>query len=384
MTIIQAEKKIRNAWIVGLISGLTTLIFTLAAATSQDGTIDLAGTIVTVWYLIDVGLIFLFAFGIYIKSRVAAVGMFIYFLVSKLMMWGAAFSSGASLISLGILIGAVCLYFYFEGARGAIIYHRLRSGKELIVDPMSVTRLRKRAWATVILAGIVVATVVVASVMILNLSSGPHVGDCVAHGRGDELKAAACDSSQAFGRISKLNRQEVLIGFDEPDCPDDTDSFGRFDRKESTLSDVGCIRNLVPPHPGDPGGGGGILRAGDCIDSAVFLREVTCSAEASGHLVGLAATASNCPPATLDLITRNAGHRPVLCLDSGKDVLAPGDCIADPSRSIFGSPKVSCDSVNRTAMVVARAQTAGGCPSATRSTLASKSGTVDTRVVCLQ
>lgn len=251
------------------------------------------------------------------------------------------------------------------------------------VYPMSVARLRKRAWLTVLLAGVLLVAVIAASAMILDRSSGPHVGGCVAHSESDKLKPAGCDSSEAFGQIIKLNR-EAFIGLGEPDCPDDTDSFGRFDRRESALSDMGCIRNLTPPHPGAPGGGGGILRAGDCIDGAIFLHEVACSVEASGHLVGLVPTASDCPPATLDLITRNTGHRPVLCLDSGKDVLAPGDCIVNPSQAIFGSPKVPCGSANRIAIVVARAPTADACPPTTRSTLAAKSGTADTRVICLQ
>lgn len=379
MTIAQAEKKIRNAWIASVIVGLINLLLVFTTS---------------VWFLIDVFLMIVFTFGIYKKSRVAAIGMFIYFLVSRLAWWAAVLSAvlsaGYSILP-WILIGGVLLYFFFEGARGAIIYHQLRAGKGPLasppasyVYPMSVARLRKRAWLMVLLVGVVVAAVIVGSAMIFYLSSGPYVGGCVARGVGEELKAAGCDSSEAFGRISKLNRREVVIGFDEPDCPDDTDSFGRFDRKESALSDVGCIRNLVPPHPGDPGRGGGILRSGDCIDSAIFFREVACSAEASGHLVGLVASPSDCPPATLDLITRNTGHRPVLCLDSGKDVLAPGDCIADPSQSIFVSPKVPCNSVNRAAMVVARAPTARACPPATRLTLASKSGTVNTQVLCLR
>lgn len=375
MTIMQAEKKIRNAWIASIIAGLLNLLFAFT---------------VSIWSSMDALMMLIFTFGIYKKSRVAAIGMFIYFLASRIV-WTAILSAAGSSVMPGILVGSAFLYFYFEGARGAIIYHRLRSSKELLtgppvpyVYPMSVARLRKRAWLTVLLASVVVMAVIVGSIMVMDRSSGPYVGGCVAHGVGEGLKAAGCDSSEAFGRISKLNRQEVSFGSDEPDCPDDTDSFGRFDTKESTLSNIGCIRNLVSPHPGDPGRGGGILRSGDCIDSAISLHEMACSTEASGHLAGLVATPSDCPPATLDLITRNTGHRPVLCLDSGKDVLAQGDCIADPSQSIFGSPKVPCTSVDRTAIVVARAPTVRACPPMTRLTLASKSGTVNTQVLCLR
>jgi hypothetical protein len=65
-----AEKAIKNAWIAGIISGVITLlaIFFLAG-------IDL-------FNLIDVALIFGLAFGIYKKSRAAAVIMLIYFAIS--------------------------------------------------------------------------------------------------------------------------------------------------------------------------------------------------------------------------------------------------------------------------------------------------------------
>jgi uncharacterized membrane protein (GlpM family) len=120
VTLIQAKKKIRNAWIAGLISGFLTLIFTLVAATSESGAVNIQGTTASIWNLLDVFLTFLFTFGIYMKSRVAAIGMFIYFLISKLAMWTA----GPTLP--GILTGVVFIYFYFEGARGTLAYHRLR------------------------------------------------------------------------------------------------------------------------------------------------------------------------------------------------------------------------------------------------------------------
>ena len=179
MTIAQAEKKIRNAWIASVIVGLINLLLVFTTS---------------VWFLIDVFLMIVFTFGIYKKSRVAAIGMFIYFLVSRLVWWAAVLSAvlsaGYSILP-WILIGGALLYFFFEGARGAIIYHQLRAGKGPLasppasyVYPMSVARLRKRAWLMVLLVGVVVAAVIVGSAMIFYLSSGPYVGGCVARGRG--------------------------------------------------------------------------------------------------------------------------------------------------------------------------------------------------------
>lgn len=135
MTLAQAEKKIRNAWILGLISGFTTLLFTLMAATSEGGTADFQGTTVSLWYLLDVFLIFLLTFGIYRKSRVAAIGMFIYFLLSKLMIWSVGLSVAGPSVLPGILTGIVFLYFYFEGARAAITLHQLQQDHPPVTSP---------------------------------------------------------------------------------------------------------------------------------------------------------------------------------------------------------------------------------------------------------
>ncbi|HET9257674.1 MAG TPA: hypothetical protein VFO16_21090 [Pseudonocardiaceae bacterium] len=121
MTLDQAGRKIRAAWIAGLISASATLIVTLAAI-SQGGTFNLQGTTISTGNFLDVFLILLLTFGIYMKSRVAAIGMLIYFLISKLIM----FTLAAGFNVVAAVFAIVFLYFYFEGTRGTIMYHRLR------------------------------------------------------------------------------------------------------------------------------------------------------------------------------------------------------------------------------------------------------------------
>jgi hypothetical protein len=124
MTLEEAEKKIRTAWIIGVISTFVTLIFTLIAMASEGGTIEVQGTSIGAWWLLDVFLGSLLVFGIYMKSRVAAVGMFTYFLISKLVIWTIGISVTGT--APGVLLGIAFLYIYFEGARGALTYHRLQ------------------------------------------------------------------------------------------------------------------------------------------------------------------------------------------------------------------------------------------------------------------
>lgn len=136
MTIEQAKKKIRTAWIIGLISGFITLFFTVAAAMNAGGTLTIQGTTLGLGVLLDVFLIFVLTFGIYMKSRVAAVGMFVYFLGSRLLMLADVPAIDTSTV-ISLLVAITILYFYAEGARGAVMYHRFRQGYSPDASPWS-------------------------------------------------------------------------------------------------------------------------------------------------------------------------------------------------------------------------------------------------------
>ncbi len=103
---VTAEKHIKNDWVAALFSaGLTALFIVL-------GVLD-------VWSWFDVALIVLFAFGIYRKNRIAAVGMFVYFIISKIIQIGEVdnFNIGAVLVALAFLN-----YFYLGMV--AVIRHQ--------------------------------------------------------------------------------------------------------------------------------------------------------------------------------------------------------------------------------------------------------------------
>ena len=110
---IDVLKKIRNAWIAGLISGSITLVVTLFA---------IAGVSVLGYSaveLIDVALVFGVTFGIYKKSRTCAVLMFVYFVISKIILITEMRSASH------MIVGLVFLYFYAMGVVGTFQYHRL-------------------------------------------------------------------------------------------------------------------------------------------------------------------------------------------------------------------------------------------------------------------
>jgi len=106
-------KKIRNAWIAGLISTSVTLLLTLLAVT---------GTTITgfsAWQFLDVALVLGLTVGIYRKSRLCAMGMLAYFVISKII--GISETGRAS----GIAMALIFLYFYAQGVHGTFVYHRL-------------------------------------------------------------------------------------------------------------------------------------------------------------------------------------------------------------------------------------------------------------------
>jgi hypothetical protein len=110
----KAKSDIKAGFYAALVSLAITLVVTILGAT---GSADLGFG--ADWYmLIDVGLIGAFAIGIWFKSRVAATGMFLYFLLSKILLIAEGQYGG-------ILMGVLFLYFYGRAMIASYSYHKL-------------------------------------------------------------------------------------------------------------------------------------------------------------------------------------------------------------------------------------------------------------------
>lgn len=109
-------KKIKGAWIAGVISGCMTLLITLMA---MGGTNVLG---FNAWNFIDVVLIFGLAFGIYKKSRACAVSMLVYFVISKILI---AIEGGKMS---GLVLSIIFIYYYAQGVAGTYAYQKLVKG----------------------------------------------------------------------------------------------------------------------------------------------------------------------------------------------------------------------------------------------------------------
>jgi serine/threonine-protein kinase len=123
MTSLIIDKKIKRARIAAMISGIITLAGATTLIYKQH---EFHFSLFNMLSLVDTFIIFSLAYGIYKKSRLCAVLMFEYFLLSKLFNM-----SISSHINVGaVLVGSVFLYFLFQGITGTFAYHKCNTGCE--------------------------------------------------------------------------------------------------------------------------------------------------------------------------------------------------------------------------------------------------------------
>jgi hypothetical protein len=150
------------------------------------------------------------------------------------------------------------------------------------------------------------------------------VDECSSFGTTSSTEVA-CTSERAAARVMARHDGKVSGG---PACPATTDfvlhiSEARPEHDEDGDGTVrqgyACMRKLQPPHPGDPGGGGGPRTiVGDCVYGTREgeVRETPCDGEGE-HAPEYEVTAAvdrraQCPTTT-DLYVRLVGGKPVGC-----------------------------------------------------------------------
>lgn len=118
-------KKIKGGWIAATISGVLTCVIMLLVVSDKMS----MGNLVDIWTTVDVVLIFVLAFGIYKKSRIAATFMFVYFLISKILLMVETGRSS------GLFLSVIFFYYYFQGMVGTFQYHKLVKAHANEVSP---------------------------------------------------------------------------------------------------------------------------------------------------------------------------------------------------------------------------------------------------------
>ncbi|AMW10618.1 hypothetical protein A4E84_14560 [Streptomyces qaidamensis] len=150
------------------------------------------------------------------------------------------------------------------------------------------------------------------------------VGECSSFGT-TSFTEVPCAGERAAARVVARHDGTVRDG---PRCPATTDFVLHISEQRPASDEDGdgavpqgyaCMRNLQPPHPGDPGGGGGPRTiVGDCVygsgDGQV--RETACDGEGERKpqykVVRAVTDRADCPGPTA-LYVRLGGKRPVGC-----------------------------------------------------------------------
>lgn len=232
-----------------------------------------------------------------------------------------------------------------------------------------------------------------------NGQGGLGVGRCVRHQPKYGVKVASCSSPEAYARITTLVHDGVfsvdqLYG----KCPADSDSAASDVFNNQTV----CLRNLRLPHPGDPGAGGGLLVAGDCIDApASGLGPVTevnqgvgtgfggaerpcSSSKAYASVLARAPSTSACPANALEAVRLSAQINPTVCVAGDHQVLQPRDCMSSPRQSFGAAVKTPCSPRSQAyARVLARVPTAAACPAGTRARMTDAIARPSLALLCL-
>ncbi|MCO5188370.1 MAG: hypothetical protein M9918_09290 [Anaerolineae bacterium] len=113
-----AEKRIRDAWVMGIAAGIISILLTMIYATGASF------AHVDPWAWIEIVVIFVLSFGIYRKSRLSAILLLLFYVGSRVIFW----IDEQTLI--GIPMALVFGYFFLQGVRGTIDIHRLHDESE--------------------------------------------------------------------------------------------------------------------------------------------------------------------------------------------------------------------------------------------------------------
>lgn len=149
------------------------------------------------------------------------------------------------------------------------------------------------------------------------------VAECSSFGT-TSFTEVPCTSERAAARVVARYDGDVSDG---PACPATTDFVLHIGAQGSSGAGgdgvipkgYACMRNLEPPHPGDPGGGGGPRTiVGDCVygSGSGQVRETAC--DGSGRrkpqykVVKAVLRRASCPASTA-LYVQLGGERPVGC-----------------------------------------------------------------------
>lgn len=162
------------------------------------------------------------------------------------------------------------------------------------------------------------------------------------------------------------------------ECPATTDDLHWVPPADSS-DQIACVRRLAGPHPGDPGGGNGLLTAGDCVTVASSkadtvlndrVADVPCAdsgwfATVVGVVTGTPTGNPPCPKGTASRVPHPVLTTMVVCLARGSrgTLAGPGDCVIVSDYQRDAPTPVDCRHSDTVSFRIAHFTSSGQCAS---------------------
>ncbi len=121
MTPAQIKRSIQLGWGGAALSAIATLLFTFVMS-------SVANTPLIVWAVASAAVTGALGYGVYRRSRRAAVTLLVLFLISRVWFYMQTGSLGSPLLSI------IFLYCFVEGVRGTFAHHRAITAGAVVSD----------------------------------------------------------------------------------------------------------------------------------------------------------------------------------------------------------------------------------------------------------
>lgn len=194
------KSKAIEATKAGAIAALVTAVLSLMVVTFSL-LLNSDDNVLSYWndplHLFDVVLVLIMSYGIYRKSRTAAVLMLVYFLVSKIII-----TIETEAMS-GLILAVVFLYFFARSVQGAFVFHRIEKEEGEIRKPIS-------KWVFIVAAPVLI---VLLSLIGLGLMSTVGVFPSTRVQAASEIFASDREILIDKGIVSEKEKLEYFYSF---------------------------------------------------------------------------------------------------------------------------------------------------------------------------
>ncbi len=208
-------------------------------------------------------------------------------------------------------------------------------------------------------------------------------GDCIrADAVPDRYYGVSCSSSKKIGTITKVFTGTTS---QSQDCPADTDLL------LEEAGTIACAKSTTSEKAGQPGKGGGVIVAGDCLGSdgpgaAAQYVEVACADPKVFEKVTARVNATaECKAPAVRYLDLPSTTQKIVCLADGPGSAGPGECLG-PIEAVTSFDAVPCGDPKAGAKVLARKPSKDACESVPGLThwLEDTAGLPPTKFVCVK